>query len=108
MNLSSSQPILSRATKELRQLIRKAGLSDADCIEKSDLQKRAVEAQERLAQAQANPSHGPGASTSGPGSKKFSSYDCKVVHTKDPGAEIDGVLIILHGYGVSCCYSVWL
>ena len=39
---------------EMKALIKSAGLSSADCVEKSDLRARSVLARERLAEAKRN------------------------------------------------------
>jgi phospholipase/carboxylesterase len=88
------------SVKELRELIKSAGLSSADCLEKADLVRRAGEAQERLktrAPAPA-PSSGRGGRTSN-SVRVLGGYET-VVHGLD-GTRPDVVVVVLHGFGAS-------
>mmetsp|Transcript_691 Transcript_691/g.2195 ORF Transcript_691/g.2195 Transcript_691/m.2195 type:complete len:304 (-) Transcript_691:76-987(-) len=89
----------SMGVKALRELISSAGLSYADCIEKSDLRVRAREAQARLAAA-SEPAPGAGASGGGgPREAVLGGYQCVV--TGGGQGPVDMVIVMLHGFGAS-------
>mmetsp|Transcript_10150 Transcript_10150/g.25718 ORF Transcript_10150/g.25718 Transcript_10150/m.25718 type:complete len:334 (+) Transcript_10150:50-1051(+) len=108
--VSDSTPV-----RELRRVIAEAGLSAADCVEKSDLVARAREAEKVLAAKQCADSAGPPAAPQPaapasaaaaakdaltPTSMRLGVYDCTVVGLT-PGRRVDGVVMILHGFGAS-------
>lgn len=81
---------LPTSIKELKSLIAKAGLSSADCFDKVDLVNRAKDAMIRLNQAQkAKPK------------SSYGGFMTKVVQTKPNATSIDGILMILHGFGAT-------
>lgn len=90
--------------KQLRSLIKSAGLSFADCFEKSELRSRAREAFARLKEAEARKAAGaggPSGSGSGverrQGKRTFGGYECLTDGPADP----DLVVVFLHGYGAT-------
>ena len=89
---------LPTSVKDLKALITKAGLSFTDCIDKSDLMKRAQEAWNRLNGV----TSGSGASANSNREVKYGGFDCKIMKTKEGQAKIDGILLIMHGLGVIC------
>lgn len=73
-------------------MIAGAGLSFTDCLDKTDLIQRAQQAWNRL--------HGaPSAAEQQAGSEY--PFPVKKLKTKQGEEKIDGVLLILHGFGVS-------
>ena len=92
--------------KQLRELVISAGLSHADCVEKSDLKTRALEAQRRLELAAAS-SPAPATRSSGAGTTRdvtLAGYECSLQEpTGDQGASRapDLLIIILHGFGAT-------
>ena len=93
----------SLSLKELKALITEAGLSFADCIDKTDLRTRAKEAQEKL---KAAPAPKPAAAPSGGFSqttKTLGGYEC-IVNTPAEmlsGGTAELVVVMLHGLGAS-------
>jgi predicted esterase len=98
------EDLTTLSLKALKDLIARAGLSSADCIDKADLRARAAEAQERLkASAPKTRSGGSGGSFERV-SRKFGPYDCIVLGHADVlrgSATADLCVIILHGLGAT-------
>lgn len=84
----------SMSARDLKNLISQAGLSTADCVEKSDLVARAREARIKSAANGGGGMKGlvPGSTT------ELGGYNCRILGTK---GKVDGVVIILHGYGAT-------
>lgn len=91
----------SLSIKDLKALIASAGLSFADCLDKSDLKNRAREAQKIL---DASPqSSQPSTKSGATSTRTFGGYEC-VVHAPDQvgeGNAADLVVIMLHGLGAT-------
>eukprot|EP00041_Stephanoeca_diplocostata_P005864 m.69716 g.69716 ORF g.69716 m.69716 type:complete len:300 (-) comp16044_c0_seq3:252-1151(-) len=83
--------------KDLKHIIAKAGLSASDCVEKSDLVERALEACNKTATSAQNGSDGKRGLVSG-SSVDIGDFNCKILGTK---GKPDGVVVILHGYGAT-------
>jgi len=97
------EDISTLSLKELKALITKAGLSFADCIDKSDLRARASEAQDRLSATATSKTSGSGTPA---GERAIAGYSCIVKGPSDlidgsGGAPADLVFICLHGLGAS-------
>jgi len=78
--------------KDLRELITRAGLPMHDCVEKSDLRVRALEAQLKLTAKAAVPDAVGTTST-----RTIGSYECTVSAPSNP----DFLVVVLHGFGAS-------
>lgn len=96
--------------KELKALITEAGLSAADCIDKSDLRTRAKEAQSVLADKPAPapalaPEPSPTATSTTSTTKTFGGYECIVKGASDlldgSGPPADLLIVCLHGLGAT-------
>ncbi len=86
-----NEQINSLSVKELRELISGAGLSFSDCVEKSDLRARAVEA---LEIAKRNLASNIG--TEATRSQILGGYECLVIASE---TKPDLVVCLLHGFG---------
>jgi phospholipase/carboxylesterase len=107
--MSAEEEIDSMSVKELRSFITQAGLSFADCIEKSDLRARAREAARAKGGAGASGNAGGGGAqppapvgtTAGAVSTRtLGGYQC-VVNAPIGDDPIDLLCVVLHGYGAS-------
>jgi predicted esterase len=83
------------SVKQLKTFISAAGLSCADCIEKSDLRERARQA------ASAGPHAPPRAVKAGESKRNLAGLEC-IVNAPAAGAgPVDLIVVVLHGYGAS-------
>ena len=106
--MSGEEEIDSMSVKELRSFITQAGLSFADCIEKSDLRARAREAAAKGGGAAevsgstvgGRPSAVGGTAAGAVGTQMLGGYQC-VVNAPTGDAPIDLLCVVLHGYGAS-------
>jgi predicted esterase len=98
------EDLTTLSLKGLKDLISRAGLSSADCIDKADLRARAAQAQERLkASAPKTKPAGSGGSLDRI-NRKFGPYDCIVLGPADVlrgSATADLCVVILHGLGAT-------
>mmetsp|Transcript_3 Transcript_3/g.5 ORF Transcript_3/g.5 Transcript_3/m.5 type:complete len:331 (+) Transcript_3:59-1051(+) len=106
---SEDEDLTTLSLKALKDLIARAGLSSADCIDKADLRTRAAEAQERLKASAPKTRMPPGGGGGNNGSferasRKFGPYDCIVLGHSDVmrgSATADLCVVILHGLGAT-------
>lgn len=105
--MSAEEEIDSMSVKELRSFITQAGLSFADCIEKSDLRARAREAAAKNAKASSSSGGSSGlrsdADVTAAGAvstQTLGGYQC-VVNAPTGDEPIDLLCVVLHGYGAS-------
>lgn len=106
---SEDEDLTKLSLKALKDLIARAGLSSADCIDKADLRTRAAEAQERLKASAPKTRMPPGGVSGNSGSferasRKFGPYDCIVLGHSDVmrgSATADLCVVILHGLGAT-------
>ena len=89
------------SVKELRALITKAGLSFADCVEKSDLRGRAREAAAKGGGVAAGqPAAGAAPARGSVSTRTLGGYEC-IVNAPAGDEPINLLCIVLHGYGAS-------
>uniref|UniRef100_A0A7S4EXX9 Phospholipase/carboxylesterase/thioesterase domain-containing protein n=1 Tax=Chrysotila carterae TaxID=13221 RepID=A0A7S4EXX9_CHRCT len=98
----------SLSIKDLKSLIEKAGLTYADCLDKSDLRERAREAERLLAASVAKQATPQGGSSSQASSafvtRKLGGYECLVsapAEVLNGSSSADFAIIMLHGLGAT-------
>ena len=102
----SEEEIDTMSVKELRSYITQAGMSFADCIEKSDLRARAKEAAAKGGSVKVGGGGGGAAAAPAPApagavsTRRLAGYECVINAPAGEGA-IDMLCIVLHGYGAS-------
>ena len=100
----SDADIESLSIKDLKSLIAEAGLSVADCIDKSDLRARATEARAALAKKPAAAASSAATSTTQTQERKMGGYDCTISGPADVlsgEAAADLLVLTLHGLGAN-------
>jgi hypothetical protein len=88
--------MIANSHTHVEQFITSAGLGYSDCLEKSDLVKRATEASVKKKEAPAKKK-----SSDGFSNKNLAGYECIMCSNCDTPEEIDIVVILFHGYGAT-------